>query len=146
MPEQWLADGGYVAHEQIEAVDDKTVMYGPVPEPRAKKDQQGNKIEEPAQDKHAPKPGDSAPVARWRTRMGQPEAQAIYRDRAATAECVNALARNRGLLQMPVRGLPKVRCIALLYAPAHNLMRAVALTPKIFGLGTGTSAIEQSPA
>ena len=56
------------------------------------------------------------------------------------------LARNRGLLRMPVRGLPKVRCVALLYALAHNLMRAVALTPEIFGLGTGTSAIQQSPA
>ena len=146
VPEQWLADGGYVAHEQIEAVDDRSVLYGPVPEPRAKKDEQGNKIEQAPQDKHAPKPGDSAPVARWRVRMGQPEAQAIYRDRAATAECVNALARNRGLLRMPVRGLPKVRCVALLYALAHNLMRAVALTPEIFGLGTGTSAIQQSPA
>ena len=78
--------------------------------------------------------------------MGEPEAQAIYRDRAATAECVNALARNRGLLRMPVRGLPKVRCVALLYALAHNLMRAVALTPEIFGMGTGTSAIQQNPA
>ncbi len=146
VPEQWLADGGYVAHEQIEAVDDKTVVYGPVPEPRAKKDEQGNKIEQPSPDKHAPKPDDSAPVARWRARMGQPEAQAIYRDRAATAECVNALARNRGLLRMPVRGLPKVRCVALLYALAHNLMRAVALTPEMFGLGRGASAIEQSPA
>ena len=146
VPEQWLADGGYVAHEQIEAVDDRSVVYGPVPEPRAKKDEQGNKIEQAPQDKHAPKPGDSAPVARWRVRMGQPEAQAIYRDRAATAECVNALARNRGLLRMPVRGLPKVRCVALLYALAHNLMRAVALRPEIFGLGTGTSAIQQSPA
>ena len=146
VPEAWLVDGGYVAHEQIEATDGKTVVYGPVPEPRAKKDEQGNKIEPPPQDKHAPKPGDSAPVARWRARMGEPEAQAIYRDRAATAECVNALARNRGLLRMPVRGLPKVRCVALLYALAHNLMRAVALTPEIFGMGTGTSAIQQNPA
>lgn len=142
-----MADGGYVAHEQIEAVDGKTVVYGPVPEPRAKKDKQGNKIEQQArEDKHVPKPGASAAVARWRTRMGQPEAQAIYRERAATAECVNALARNRGLLRMLVRGLPKVRCVALLYALAHNLMRAVALTPEMFGLGTGASAIEESPA
>jgi len=146
VPEQWLADGGYVANEQIESVDDRTVVYGPVPEPRAKKDEQGNKIEQPPQEKHAAKPGDSAPLAHWRVRMGQPEVQAIYRDRAATAECVNALARNRGLLRMPVCGLPKVRCVALLYALAHNLMRAVALTPEILGLGTGTSAIQQSPA
>ena len=100
MPQQWLVDGGYPAHEQIEAVADQTEVYAPVPEPRAKKDAQGNQIEQPARDKHQPKLDDSAAVASWRTRMGQPEAQAIYRDRAATAECVNAQARNRGLTRM----------------------------------------------
>jgi hypothetical protein len=35
---------------------------------------------------------------RW-SKPGCAEAQAIYKDRAATAECVNALARNRGLRQ-----------------------------------------------
>jgi transposase len=142
LPEQWLVDGGYPAHEQIEAVADKTEVYAPVPEPRAKKDAQGNKIEDPAQDKHQPKPDDSAGVASWRIRMGQAEAQDIYRDRAATAECVNAQARNRGLTRMPVRGLPKVRCVALLYALAHNLMRTVALAPELLGLGRGASAIQ----
>lgn len=146
VPEQWLVDGGYPAHEQIEAVEDKTEVYAPVPEPRAKKDKQGNKSEEPQQDKHAPKPDDSAPVARWRMRMGEPDAQAIYRDRAATAECVNAQARNRGLTRMPVRGLPKVRCVALLYALAHNLMRTVALMPELFGPTRGASAIQETPA
>ena len=142
VPAQWLVDGGYPAHEQIEAVDDKTEVYAPVPEPRAKKDTQGNKIEEPKQDKHQPKPDDSAGVARWRVRMGEAEAQAIYRDRAATAECVNAQARNRGLVRMPVRGLPKVRCIALLYALAHNLMRTVALMPEWFDPTQNASAIQ----
>lgn len=141
-PEQWLVDGGYPAHEQIEAVDDKTEVYAPVPEPRAKKDAQGAKIEEPKHDKHQPKPDDSAPIARWRVRMGQAEAQTLYRDRAATAECVNAQARNRGLTRMPVRGLPKVRCVALLYALAHNLMRTVALAPELLGLGRGASTIQ----
>ena len=142
VPAQWLVDGGYPAHEQIEAVDDKTEVYAPVPEPRAKKDAEGNKVDEPKQDKHQAKPDDSAEVARWRARMGGAEAQTIYRDRAATAECVNAQARNRGLTRMPVRGLPKVRCVALLYALAHNLMRTVALTPELFGLGRGASAIQ----
>jgi hypothetical protein len=35
---------------------------------------------------------------------------------------------------MPVRGLAKVRCVALLYALAHNLMRTVALVPQLIGL------------
>jgi transposase len=141
LPDQWLVDGGYPAHEQLDAVAERTEVYAPVPEPRVKKDEQGNKVE-PEQDKHEPKSDDSAAVARWRIRMGQPEAQDIYRDRAATAECVNAQARNRGLARMPVRGLPKVRCIALLYALAHNLMRTVALAPQLLGLGQGASAIQ----
>lgn len=145
-PAQWLVDGGYPAHEQIEAVADQTVVYAPVPEPRAKKDAQGNKIEEAQPDKHQPKPDDSTAVANWRVRMGQTEAQDLYRDRAATAECVNAQARNRGLTRMPVRGLPKVRCVALLYALAHNLMRTVALAPELLGLGRGTSAIQAGAA
>ena len=59
--------------------------------------------------------------------MGTPEARRIYRERAATAECVNALARNRGLRHIPVRGLEKARAILLWFVLAHNLMRAVAL-------------------
>jgi len=30
-PEQWMVDGGYPAHEQIEAVAGKTEVYAPVP-------------------------------------------------------------------------------------------------------------------
>jgi len=37
------------------------------------------------------------------------------------------LARNRGLQRFLVRGLRKVKAVVLLYALAHNLMRAVAL-------------------
>jgi Transposase DDE domain len=66
-------------------------------------------------------------VAAWRQRMASAEAQAIYKERAATAECVNALARNRGLRQLLVRGVAKVKAIALWYAIAHNLLRAVSL-------------------
>jgi transposase len=136
-PEQWLVDGGFPAHEQIDAVADKTEVYAPVPEPRVKKDDQGNEVE---QDKHAPKPDDSAAVAQWRQRMATPEAKALYKLRAATAECVNAQARNRGLQRMPVRGLGKMRCVVLLFALAHNLMRTLALAPQLLGLGPTPSA------
>ena len=59
--------------------------------------------------------------------MATDEAKAIYRERAATAECVNALARNRGLQRFLVRGLRKVKAVVLWYVLAHNLMRTVAL-------------------
>jgi hypothetical protein len=33
----------------------------------------------------------------------------VYRQRAATAKCVNALGRRRGLQRLPLRGLAEVR-------------------------------------
>jgi transposase len=136
-PQKMLVDGGFPAHAQIDAVADKTEVFAPVPEARARKDDKGNEAQ---QDKHEPKPDDSAAVASWRQRMASDEAKELYKRRAATAECVNAQARNRGLQRMPVRGLQKVRCVALLFALAHNLMRTLALAPQLLGLGTTPSA------
>ena len=59
--------------------------------------------------------------------MATDEAQAIYKERAATAECVNALARNRGRQQFVVRGLRKAHAVLLWFALAHNLLRTVTL-------------------
>jgi transposase len=143
-PQKMLVDGGYPAHAQIDAVADKTEVYAPVPEARVKKDEQGQEV---AQDnKREPKPDDSAAVASWRQRMATDEAKELYKRRAATAECVNAQARNRGLQRMPVRGLKKVRCVALLLALAHNLMRTLALAPQLLGLGTTPSAARAGAA
>ena len=89
-PDGVLVDGGFAQHDQIETVSGPGMgctVYAPVPKPRA-----------PRVDRHAPKPGDGAAVAEWRRRMGTEEAKAIYKERASTAECVNALARNRGLV------------------------------------------------
>jgi IS5 family transposase len=72
--------------------------------------------------------------------MGSDEAKRIYKERAATAECVNAQARQRGLNQMPVRGLARVKCVARLYVLAHNLMRTAVLAPHLIGWGMGASA------
>jgi len=59
--------------------------------------------------------------------MATPEAQEIYKQRAATAECVNAQLRNWGLQRFLVRGLRKVKAVVLWFAVAHNLFRAAAL-------------------
>jgi len=115
-PAATLVDGGFATKEDIAAVSARTIVYAPVQKPK-----------DPTRDPHAPLPTDPPAVAAWRQRMGTPEAQAIYKDRAATAECVNAQARNRGLRQFGVRGLAKVRTLALWYAVAHNLARAIAL-------------------
>jgi transposase len=143
-PAQWLVDGGFPAHAQIDAVAGKTEVYAPVPQPKGR----GRDDDAPPApgSEFEPKPGDSEAVVQWRTRMNSDAARAIYKDRAASAECVNALARNRGLLRMPVRGLAKVRCVVRLYALAHNLMRMVALAPQLLGLGTATSAMTAKAA
>lgn len=140
-PEQWLVDGGFPSHEQIDAVhahtQGQTEVIAPVPEPgRRRKDDDDT----PPPDKHQRKPGDSEPVAQWRARMAQDPVKQQYKQRAATAECVNALARNRGLQRMPVRGLSKVRAVAGLYALAHNLTRMAKIAPQLIGWGTGACA------
>jgi hypothetical protein len=119
-PPEFLVDGGFAKHEDIEKVSTAeagTKVYAPVPKPKKDSDR----------DPHQPLPGDSEIIAEWRVRMGTPEAKEIYKDRASTAECVNAIARNRGLQRFLVRGVRKVRAVVLWFAIAHNLMRAAAL-------------------
>jgi transposase len=118
-PDEMLVDGGFAKKDDITKVsppEGKTTVYAPVQ--KSKKDDL---------DPHTPREGDSPEVAEWRVRMATEEAKQIYKERAATAECVNAIARNRGLQQFRVRGSPKVRAVILWYVLAHNLMRAVAL-------------------
>ena len=157
---QWLVDGGYPAHAQIDAVAGKTELYAPVPKakPPKAKDEPGEesgghaakaKPAEPSAQplsEFDPKPGDSEAVAQWRARMNSQAAREIYKQRAATAECVNALARNRGLQRMPVRGLARVKCVVRLFVLAHNLMRMAVLAPQLIGWGMGAKSISsQSP-
>jgi len=118
-PKEALVDGGFVKKADIDQVSPPqggTIVYAPV-----------MKSKDPERDPHTPCDDDSPAVAEWRKRMATDEAKTIYRQRAATAECVNALARNRGLQRFLVRGLRKVKAVALWYALAHNLMRAVTL-------------------
>ncbi len=77
---------------------------------------------------------DDEVIAEGRQRMGTPQAQAIYKERAATSECVNAIARNRGLQRFVVRGIRKARAIVLWFALAHNLLRGVTLRQPAEGL------------
>jgi transposase len=118
-PDEMLVDGGFAKKDDITRVsppEGKTTVYAPVQ--KSKKDDL---------DPHTPRDNDSPAVAEWRTRMATDQAKEVYRERASTAECVNAIARNRGLQQFRVRGSPKVKAVILWYVLAHNLMRAVAL-------------------
>jgi transposase len=110
-----LVDGGSVKLDDLDraaAAEPPVTMTMPVPRPR-KKDA----------DPHQPKKGDSPAVAAWRVRMGTAEAKEGYKDRASTIETVNAeLKTERGLERFRVRGLSKVRCVALWSVLAYNVM------------------------
>jgi transposase len=119
-PDEALVDGGYGNVKEITTLTQRgTVIYTPVKEEKQKRAK--------GIDPFAPVPGDTPEVAEWRQRMGRPESQEIYKQRASTAEWVNAQARNRGLQQFRVRGLEKVRNVAMWFAIVHNLLRALTL-------------------
>jgi hypothetical protein len=118
-PKEWLADGGFSKKEDLVKVsppEGNTTVYAPVQ--KAKKE---------GVEPHQVRADDAPAVAEWRQRMSTTAAQEIYKERAATAECANAQARNRGLIRVTVRGARKVLAVALWFAIAHNLARALAL-------------------
>ena len=111
-PGEHLVDGGFTKLADIEALAAAgVVVFAPVPKPR-----------DAARDPHAPRDGDGPGVAAWRQRMGSEAAKAVYKERAATAECVNAQCRNRGLLRFLVRGIENARTVGLWHALAHNMI------------------------
>ena len=120
IPDELLLDGGYAAvKETMTLTQMGIVVYMPVKEEEKKRAK--------GIDPFVPIPADTPEVAAWRRRMGVPESKEIYKERASTAEWVNAQARNRGLQQFRVRGLKKVKDVAMLFAIVHNLIRALTL-------------------
>lgn len=117
VPSEHLVDAGFCKIEDIQAAADAGVtVYTPVQKPKRA-----------GVDRHEPKPEDTPAVATWRERMATQGAKAIYQDRASTAETVNADLRvHRGLDRLPVRGMPKVRCIVLWAALTYNVLRWMA--------------------
>jgi transposase len=118
-PSEMLVDGGYAQHEAIDqATEQDVTMYAPVP--KARKGE--------TRDPYSPRADDSKAVAAWRQRMNTDEAKAIYKQRAATAETVNADAKqHRGLDSLAVRGLDKVIGSASLFALTYNILRLITL-------------------
>jgi hypothetical protein len=120
VPEMGMADGGYAGYDDIEA---STALGVIVVTPVREEDKKRKKGVDPFK----PLASDSPALADWRTRMGTEEYKTLYKERAATAEWVNAQARNRNLQQFRVRGLKKVKCVGLWYALAHNVIHGLAL-------------------
>jgi transposase len=127
-PDEVLVDGGYAPRQTVDELAQnpqtaQVTLYAPVPVPK-----------DPTRDRYTPRAGDSAPVAAWRERMGTDQAKEIYKDRAATAEWVNATVKCKQEFAVRVRGLGKVRQLALLAALTHNVLRWIALVSHTGGV------------
>lgn len=119
VPTKWLQDGGYKNLNELKKIGKRyknCKIYMPLPEKDGSKDKKNL---------------DSKEINEWRERMSTEEAQSIYKKRAETSEFVNAQSRNRGLQQFMVRTLPKVKCVALIYAIVQNMTIALNI-PGIF--------------
>ena len=126
LPSEALVDGGYPSEGTLaDAAARGVTVFAPVPRPRGEGASKRSRFE--------PAKGDSPEKIAWRERMASAEAQTIYRQRAATAELVNARMRRYGLRALTVRGLEKVRAMLLLSALTHNIFRADAIRSAVAG-------------
>ena len=116
-PIEWVTDGGCTSLDNIDQMSERGCKVIAPLRPRSNRDRKPSDV----------RPGDSDAVREWRARMETEEAKAVYKQRGATAECVNAQFRNQGLLRFLVRGLEKVRAVVLLHALTHNMRRSWAL-------------------
>lgn len=83
----YLVDGGFAKHEDIDSVSDQGItVLAPV---------KMNPNESDKSKRFEPHEGDSDQVIAWRVRMASPEAKKEYRRRASTIELVNCNTRNR---------------------------------------------------
>jgi transposase len=117
LPEEYLIDAGYVDFESLERADALDVLvYGPLP--NSGRPPRGGPKPDPA----SPRKDDSAAVVHFRLRMANPDAKRLYKRRGEVAERTNAeLKDKRGLTHFLVRGLGKVKCVALWTALAYNV-------------------------
>jgi transposase len=120
LPEAYLIDNSFATRDDITALERRGVkVYAPIQAPKTATSRRTQ-----AQ----PRPDDTPEVVQWRERMQTDEAKEIYKQRAATSECVNAQGRRHSLTQFLVRGTHKILSVLLLVAITHNLLRWIALS------------------
>jgi transposase len=113
--EQHLMDGGYMRKDDIERAHQHRVELFVPPKSAKNPANRGRELQ--------PKRGDSDAILAWKRRMASQAGKEIYKQRAATSETVNADLRSyRGLTQITVRGIAKIKCVALWCALAYNVM------------------------
>lgn len=119
-PDHYLVDGGFATRASIDAMSQRgCTVYAPVRKP----------INPERYSRYERRYQDSDDVAAWRTRMSTDKGKERYKERSQ-CECINAHVKNRGLTHVLVRGIDKIRSVALLHAVAHNMMRTWKLAPE----------------
>jgi transposase len=124
LPKRLLIDSKYATEEDILALaghpQGRVLVYTPVPAEKddVKPDTLRRRLAKRAHEPQA--------LRDWRLRMATPEGQRIYA-RRRRIELVNAHMKNRGFGRITLRGLAKVKIIALVQALAHNIILACHL-------------------
>jgi transposase len=120
VPKTILVDSAYATRDGVTAVERSgTEVVSTIPKARV--------IQNNGGDPHQKRRGDTPEFTRFRERMAQAEYQQKYKERPSIAEFTNMNARNHGLQQFLVRGLSKVRAVAVLHALATNLTRMISM-------------------
>jgi transposase len=126
-PARLLADTHYATADDIAALAQHAA--GPVevyaPPPAERDDVKPATLAKRAKQRA----GEPDRVKQWRSRMATEAGEAVYRVRKLI-ERVNANLKNHGFGLLPVRGLIKVKAVALWHALAHNLVTAHRLRAK----------------
>lgn len=98
-----LVDSGYLERTDIAEAGKFSTIYAPIENIKETKNQTQSMLD-------------------LKKRMQTEKAKEIYKERASTAEFVNARVRTRGLTQFVVRGLVKVQAVATLFAIGQNML------------------------
>jgi transposase len=119
-PAQALVDSAYATQESVtvaETVGTKVISTIP----------RADQLKRNGKDPYERQRRDTAEYVQFRARMSEPDYQELYKSRPSIAEFPNADCRNRNLRQFRVRGLAKVKAVAIWSALAFNFMRLIRL-------------------
>lgn len=119
-PKKAMVDAAYTTKEGVTSVEQAgTEVVSTVP--------RSDQLEKHGKDPYERQKGDTDEYAAFRQRMAKQEYQELYKTRPSVAEFPNADCRNRNLRQFRVRGLTKVKAVALWHAIAFNFTRMLNL-------------------
>jgi transposase len=125
-PKNWVGDAAYSGKEDVNVIAEifpNCSYYAPP---------QVCKGVDPKKHRRT----DTEAIKKWRDMIDTDETKEIYKKRCSTVEFSNAQVKNCGLRQFLVRGISKVKGMALLHAIAQNISRYFDLINKKDELAT----------